>query len=58
MDALLDRIDLVLTAGQMYAAATRAAIAGISNDSATISLGVRTVALYLVLISPDYAVRY
>ena len=56
VNALLDRLDLVLTAGTM-SPATRDAIAGILNDIGDLNFRVRT-AIYLVLISPDYAVRY
>jgi len=53
---LLDRLDRVLTAGTMDPA-TRMAIAGILNDVADPNYRVR-IGIYLVMISPDYAVRY
>ena len=55
IDALLDRLDLVFTAGTM-SAETRLAIAG--TLSATDDTELRLLmGLYLVLVSPDYAVR-
>jgi uncharacterized protein (DUF1800 family) len=54
-DALIDRIDLMFTAGRMDAAtrtAIRTAITPIANDP----LGRTRLALYLALISPAYAV--
>lgn len=56
VDDLLDRLDRVLTAGTMDPA-TRTAIAGILDDVADPNYRVR-IGIYLVMISPDYAVRY
>jgi uncharacterized protein (DUF1800 family) len=56
VEALLDRLDLVLTAGTLDPAtrsAVASALAGIDDPDTR-----ARIALYLVLISPDYAVRY
>ena len=55
VDALLDRLDIVLTAGTLDAA-TRSAIRSILLDIPETDIRVR-IALYLFLISPDYAAR-
>lgn len=55
VDDLIDRLDIVLTAGQLDAA-TRASIRGVLLDIPEAEIRVR-IALYLFLISPDYAVR-
>ena len=55
VDALLERLDIVLTAGTLDPA-TRAGIRSVLLDIPEAEIRVR-VALYLVLISPDYAVR-
>lgn len=56
LDALLDRLDIVFTSGTL-GPGTRSAIAGALTDIDDPDIRVR-VAVYLVLISPDYAVRY
>jgi uncharacterized protein (DUF1800 family) len=55
VDALLDRLDIVFTHGNL-SAATRAAIRGILVDVADPLFRVKT-ALYLILVSPDYAIE-
>ncbi len=55
VDELIDRLDIVLTAGTLDAA-TRSAIRGVLLDIPEAEIRVR-IALYLFLISPDYAVR-
>lgn len=55
LDALLDRIDLVFTYGQL-SAETRAAIIAATQDVPDASQRARA-AIYLLLVSPDYAVR-
>ncbi len=55
VDALVERLDIVLTAGTMDGA-TRAAIETILRDLPDPEIRVR-IALYLFLISPDYVVR-
>lgn len=54
-DALLDRLDIVLTAGTL-SAATRQAMTDILDLIEDVDFKTRT-ALYLFLVSPDYAVR-
>lgn len=55
VDALIERLDLVLAAGTLDAA-TRGGIRAVLLDIPEAAIRVR-VALYLVLVSPDYAVR-
>lgn len=55
VDALVDRLDIVLTAGTLDAA-TRAAISGILVDVDDLNLRTRA-AIYLFMVSSDYAVR-
>ncbi len=55
VDDLIDRLDIVLTAGTLDAAA-RSSIRGVLLDIPEAEIRVR-IALYLFLISPDYAVR-
>ena len=54
-DDLLDRLDIVFTAGQL-SAGTRSSVANAIADLAEPEIRTR-IALYLVLSSPDYAVR-
>ena len=54
--ALIDRLDIVFTAGTL-SAATRFAIRGAASQIDDPVFRTHT-ALYLVLISPDYAVRF
>ena len=55
VDALLDRLDLVFTYGQMQSA-TRNVIRDIVADIDDLNIRAR-LAIYLVLVSPDYAVQ-
>ena len=55
VDELLERLDIVLTAGTLDSA-TRRGIRSVLLDIPEVEIRVR-VALYLVLVSPDYAVR-
>ncbi len=55
VDPLLDRLDLVFTHGEL-APATRAVIADVIDDIEDAEFRAR-VALYMLLVSPDYAVR-
>ncbi len=55
VDDLIDRLDIVLTAGTLDAA-TRSSIRGVLLDIPEAEIRVR-IALYLFMISPDYAVR-
>jgi uncharacterized protein (DUF1800 family) len=55
VDALLDRLDLVFTHGALTSA-TRAAMRGVLVDIADPRFRAKT-ALYLILVSPDYAVE-
>lgn len=55
VDALLDRLDIVLTAGTMDSA-TRLAIQNTVTDIDDMNLRVR-IAIYMILLSSDYAVR-
>lgn len=55
VDALLDRLDIVLTAGTLDVA-TRQAIKATVSDIDDLNLRAR-IAAYMLLISPDYAVR-
>lgn len=55
IEALLDRLDVVFTYGTL-SAETRSAIRGVLADIEDDEFRIRT-ALYLLLISPDYAVR-
>ena len=55
VDELIERLDIVLTAGTLDAA-TRSSIRGVLLDIPEAEIRVR-IALYLFLISPDYAVR-
>ena len=56
VNALLDRLDIVLTAGTLDAA-TRQAIATVITDLDDANLRVR-IAIYMFLLSSDYAVRH
>ncbi len=56
LDGLLDRLDIVFTGGTL-GPGTRSAIAGALSDIDDPDIRVR-VALYMVLVSPDYAVRF
>lgn len=56
IDALIDRLDIVLTAGTLDAA-TRQAIEGVLVDLEDPDLRVR-IAIYMFLLSSDYAVRH
>lgn len=56
IDALIDRLDIVLTAGTLDAA-TRQAIEGVLVDLDDPDLRVR-IAIYMFLLSSDYAVRH
>ena len=53
--ALVDRLDVLFTYGQM-SADTKSVIVGILNDFPDLALRAKT-AIYMVLISPDYAVQ-
>lgn len=55
IDALVDRLDIVLTAGTLDPL-TRQAMVAILGDIDDINIRVR-IALYLFLVSPDFAVR-
>ncbi len=55
VDALVGRLDLVLTAGTLHGS-TRQAIAGLLEEIEDENVRLR-IALYLFLVSPDYAVR-
>jgi uncharacterized protein (DUF1800 family) len=55
VDALLDRLNIVLTYGRL-SDATRAAIRGVLVDIDDLPFRART-AIYLMLIAPDYAVQ-
>ena len=55
VDALIERLDIVLTAGTLDPA-TRGGIRATLLEIPEAEIRVR-VALYLVLVSPDYAVR-
>jgi uncharacterized protein (DUF1800 family) len=55
-NALLDRLDIVLTAGTLDAA-TRQAIATVITDLDDMDIRVR-IAIYMFLLSSDYAVRH
>ena len=55
VDALVGRLDLVLTAGTLHGS-TRQAIAGVLEEIEDENVRLR-IALYLFLVSPDYAVR-
>jgi uncharacterized protein (DUF1800 family) len=55
VDALLDRLDIVLTAGTMDSA-TRLAIKNTVSNLDDLNLRVR-IAIYMILLSSDYAVR-
>ncbi|MBT8101218.1 MAG: DUF1800 domain-containing protein, partial [Gammaproteobacteria bacterium] len=54
--ALVDRLDIVLTAGTLDAQ-SRQSIEGVLNDIPDLNIRVR-IALYMFLTSADYAVRY
>ena len=55
VDALVERMDIVLTAGTLDAA-TRTAITGVLADIDDTNVRTR-IGLYMFLISPDYAAR-
>lgn len=55
VDVLIDRLDIVLTYGTL-SDETRSAIRDVVNDVADLQFRAQT-AIYLLLISPDYAVR-
>ena len=55
VDALLDRLNIVLMYGQL-SDATRAAIRGVLVDINDLPFRAKT-AIYLILVSPDYAVQ-
>ena len=54
VDALLDRLDIVVTYGTL-SVATREAIRGVLLDIADPEFRAKT-AIYMILVSPDYAV--
>ncbi len=56
IDALVDRLDIVLTAGTLDTA-TRSAIEGVLADVDDLNLRAR-IAIYMFLLSSDYAVRH
>ncbi len=55
VDVLIDRLDIVFTYGTL-SDETRSAIRDVINDVADLQFRTQT-AIYLFLISPDYAVR-
>lgn len=56
IDVLLDRLDIVLTAGTLHAQ-TRQAVENVTTDLDDMNLRVR-IAIYMILLSSDYAVRH